>query len=146
MYDSFAGGSPVECEPTISVVSSPVYTAAYSESSNSSNCRQPSSSTNYQSTKKMKSELSDDALVSLRGHLGDRSRDVLEKQEDRFDIFGRIVAVKMRDLGTRQRILVEKLINDSLFEAELGHLTESYKVVDTSRSTRELVKSEPLEP
>ena len=43
--------------------------------------------------------------------------------EDRFDIFGKNVAVKLRDLPKQQRIICEKLINDALYAAEMGSLT-----------------------
>lgn len=48
--------------------------------------------------------------------------DTGERVEDRFDVFGRLVAIKMRGLPHEQMILAEKLINDTLHEAELGML------------------------
>ncbi|XP_041969576.1 uncharacterized protein LOC121726319 isoform X2 [Aricia agestis] len=45
-----------------------------------------------------------------------------EGYEDRFDIFGKSVAMKMRGLSSQQRLVAEKIINDTLFKAEMGIL------------------------
>lgn len=42
--------------------------------------------------------------------------------EDRFDVYGKNVAMKLRQLPNDQRMLAEKAINDVLFEAEMGTL------------------------
>ncbi|PNF42420.1 hypothetical protein B7P43_G10954 [Cryptotermes secundus] len=60
---------------------------------------------------------------------GDRLAQV--KNEDRFDFFAKNVAAKLRALGNNeQRIYAEKLINDALFEAELGSLSR-YSSINT---------------
>lgn len=46
--------------------------------------------------------------------------------EDRYDMIGRNVATKLREIPNKQRIFAEKLINDVLFEAELGSLNRNY--------------------
>lgn len=43
--------------------------------------------------------------------------------DDRFDIFGKYVAMKLRELPKQQGLIAEKIINDTLFHAELGSLT-----------------------
>ncbi|CAH1955462.1 unnamed protein product [Acanthoscelides obtectus] len=48
--------------------------------------------------------------------------------DDRFDIVGKNVAMKLRDLTNDQRRLAEKFINDVLFEAEGGTLTPHHKL------------------
>lgn len=35
--------------------------------------------------------------------------------DDRFDIFGENVVMKLRDLGKEQRILAENIMNEALF-------------------------------
>ncbi|XP_033607839.1 uncharacterized protein LOC117282419 [Cryptotermes secundus] len=50
-------------------------------------------------------------------------------QEDRFDIFGKNVAMKLQDLPMQQRLLAERIINAALFEAEMGTLTTSHKFI-----------------
>lgn len=50
------------------------------------------------------------------------------QSEDQFDIVGRNVATKLRALPKRQRIIAEKLINETLFEAELGTLNRNSKI------------------
>lgn len=42
--------------------------------------------------------------------------------EDEFDAIGRNVAAKLRNMRIDQRIIAEKLLNDILFEAQLGNL------------------------
>ncbi|KAG8267286.1 hypothetical protein J6590_054683 [Homalodisca vitripennis] len=43
-------------------------------------------------------------------------------KEDQFDVFGKHIAQKLRVLDNEQQIIAQKLINDALFEAELGSL------------------------
>jgi len=54
-------------------------------------------------------------------------------KDDRFDVFGKNVAMKLRDLSNSQRVLAEKLINDILFEAEMNNLTISHKLVQQNQ-------------
>ena len=42
--------------------------------------------------------------------------------EDEYDAIGRNVAAKLRNMRLDQRIIAEKLLNDILFEAQLGNL------------------------
>lgn len=48
-----------------------------------------------------------------------------DSSEDEHDIFGRYVAIRLRNLPKCQRIYLEKIINDAIFEAELGNLSRS---------------------
>lgn len=49
--------------------------------------------------------------------------------EDRHDAFGRSIAFKLRALSSdQQRIYAEKLINDAIFEAELGNLNRNCRI------------------
>nr|CAI5854105.1 unnamed protein product [Callosobruchus analis] len=43
-------------------------------------------------------------------------------QDDRYDLRGKSVACRIKALANRQRLIVEKRINDILFEAEMGML------------------------
>lgn len=43
-------------------------------------------------------------------------------ENDEFDAIGKNVAAKLRNMRTEQRIIAEKLLNDILFEAQLGNL------------------------
>lgn len=48
--------------------------------------------------------------------------------EDRYDLLGRSIAIKLRSIEKRQRLMAEKIINDTLFDAEMGNLsTESFR-------------------
>ncbi|XP_046402172.1 uncharacterized protein LOC124168102 [Ischnura elegans] len=58
----------------------------------------------------------DQLLVTV----GQRLKEV--KKEDQFDLYGKHVAQKLRLLIPEQRIFAQKLMNDALFEAELGSL------------------------
>lgn len=56
-------------------------------------------------------------LVTVRDHF---KKPIL--QEDRYDLMGKTIAMKMRGLEVNQRLIAEKMINDILFEAEMGTL------------------------
>lgn len=68
--------------------------------------------------------MTNDVLLSVRDHFKKPS-----PQEDRYDLMGKSIAMRIRSLEKRQRLIVEKRINDLLFEAEMGMLnvpTSSY--------------------
>ncbi|XP_046386992.1 uncharacterized protein LOC124156464 [Ischnura elegans] len=51
------------------------------------------------------------------------------KEEDEFDYVGKNVSAKLRSLPRDQRIFAEKLVNDILFEAELGNLNRGCTLI-----------------
>uniref|UniRef100_A0A2S2QRJ1 MADF domain-containing protein n=1 Tax=Sipha flava TaxID=143950 RepID=A0A2S2QRJ1_9HEMI len=51
------------------------------------------------------------------------------QQDDRFDIFGKNVAMKLRDLTKEQRIFAENIINEALFLGEMDTLTIDHKIL-----------------
>ncbi|CAK1585405.1 unnamed protein product [Parnassius mnemosyne] len=67
--------------------------------------------------------LTNDVLLTVQDHF---KRPV--QRDDRFDIFGKNVAMKLRDLPKEQRILAEGIINKALFLAELDKLTTKYRI------------------
>lgn len=76
------------------------------------------------SDEERRSEYSEGGSRDSRGDDGDDRR-----EEDQFDLFGRLVVMKMRALPREQRIIAEKLINDALFLAEMGDLTTQHTIV-----------------
>lgn len=61
-----------------------------------------------------------------------------QSQDDRYDLLGKSVACRVRALEKRQRLIVEKRINDILFEAEIGTLnmpTNNLEYTSSSSST-----------
>jgi len=64
------------------------------------------------------------AVLSL---VNDRLQDL--GKEDMFEITEKNVASKLRILTKEQRIMAEKLINDVLYEAQLGSLTRNSKLI-----------------
>lgn len=66
-------------------------------------------------------------MVSVRDHFK-RPRPIVT--EDRCDIIGKNVAMKLRALDAKQIIVAEKLINDLLFEAEIGNLTPEHAYIN----------------
>ncbi|XP_054259939.1 uncharacterized protein LOC128994012 [Macrosteles quadrilineatus] len=50
--------------------------------------------------------------------------------DDRFDAFGKTIALKLRELPNDQRRWAEKFINDVLFEAEGGNLGSNFALVN----------------
>ncbi|GBP09543.1 hypothetical protein EVAR_76553_1 [Eumeta japonica] len=63
-------------------------------------------------------DLSNEVLHSVNEHF---KRPLLK--DDRFDIFGKNIAIKLRELPKQQRLIAEKIINETLFQAEMGNLT-----------------------
>lgn len=48
--------------------------------------------------------------------------------EDRYDLFGKTIAMRLRALDKRQQLLAEKIIYDTMFEAEMGNInTQLYQ-------------------
>lgn len=52
--------------------------------------------------------------------------------EDGCDVFGKMVAIKLRDLPREQRLFAEKIITDTLFEAQFSNLTISHKLTSST--------------
>lgn len=65
--------------------------------------------------KKKVEDLTTGVLVSVRDHFQKPSH-----QDDRYDIMGKSIAMRIRALEKRQALIVEKRINDILFEAEMS--------------------------
>lgn len=76
--------------------------------------------------KKCRTAMSDDVLMTINEHFK-KPRE--QKIEDKHDVFGKNVAHKLRGLDNLQRIMAEKIINDALFEAEMGNLTHHHKLL-----------------
>ncbi|CAH1995857.1 unnamed protein product [Acanthoscelides obtectus] len=68
-------------------------------------------------------DLSTDVLQVVKEHF---KRPLLS--EDRFDIFGENVAMRLRDLPIQQMLIAEKIINDSLFQANGQLETATWRV------------------
>jgi len=64
------------------------------------------------------------AVLSL---VNDRLQDL--GKEDMFEITGKNVASNLRILTKEQRIMAKKLINDELYEAQLGSLTRNSRLI-----------------
>ncbi|KAF5289028.1 hypothetical protein FQA39_LY03907 [Lamprigera yunnana] len=82
-------------------------------------------------------ELTNDVLVSVRDHFKKPP-----PQDDRYDLMGKSIALRIRALEKRQRLIVEKKINDIIFEAEMGLMntpTNSYNLVYQSSSSKAIV-------
>jgi hypothetical protein len=62
--------------------------------------------------------------------------------EDGFDIIGKNVAEKLRNLPPQMKLFAEKVINDCLFEAELGTLNR-YSFVCTPQSQMRMQQNYP---
>ncbi|XP_021925314.1 uncharacterized protein LOC110832535 [Zootermopsis nevadensis] len=72
--------------------------------------------------KRMASDKCDSVLQTIEDHF---KKPTLK--DDRYDIFGKNVSMKLRDLtNNTQRLLAEKIINEALFLAEMVQLTLSH--------------------
>jgi len=66
-------------------------------------------------------------IYALHSVIKDRLQDL--GKEDMFEITGKNVASNLRILTKEQRIIAEKLINDVLYEAQLGTLTRNSRLI-----------------
>jgi len=70
--------------------------------------------------------ITNELLESVREHFK-RPRD---KTGDRCDVIAKNIAMKLRALDAKNLCVVEKLINDLLFEAEIEHLTPDHAYIN----------------
>lgn len=83
------------------------------------------SASKRQTKRKNNEDLTKDILQSVQDHFKRPSY-----QEDRYDTIGKTVALKLREFKNKQQqLLAEKTINETLFEAEMGNLTMSHRVM-----------------
>lgn len=80
------------------------------------------------SSRKRKMPPNDDKTMEVMTLVGKKLNSL--KADDSFDVFGKYVANKLRNLNKQQSVFSQKLINDVLFEAEMESLTRNFKVVD----------------
>lgn len=69
--------------------------------------------------------------------------------EDKFDVSGKGFANKLRDLPAERAVVTEKLINDLLFEAQMGNINRYSKVIiiqDTKPVPVTIYKPQPPPP
>jgi len=89
--------------------------------------------TNKYSSKKKRVEvekqeaLANEVLLTVKDHF---RKPVIK--EDRFDMSGKTVAMKLRDLPKDQMLFADRIINDTLFLAEMGSLTLNHRVINTA--------------
>lgn len=86
-------------------------------------------------TSKSQSDLTNSVLQSVQEHFKQP-----KLQEDRFDVFGKNIAMKLRDLPKETRVITEKFINDAIFEAEMGNLTASHKIMIPPKHNFSIIK------
>lgn len=81
-------------------------------------------------TSKRSKDKCDSVLESIEQHFKKP-----KVKEDRYDVLGKSVAVKMKDIrDNKQKLIAEKLINDALFLAEMGQLDMSHSIRSSSEN------------
>ncbi|CAH1953863.1 unnamed protein product [Acanthoscelides obtectus] len=124
---SWAGENSNNTQDTTTYINSESTTNnSESESSNHHSSRPPKPS----KSKRLDDSIANEVLVSVRDHFK------RPRTEDRCDLIGKNVAIKLRALDAKQILVAEKLINDLLFEAEIGHLTPDHAYI----SMRDVLK------
>lgn len=73
--------------------------------------------------------LTTEVMTTVRDHF---KRPVI--RDDRYDILGKSVALRLRELPSQQKIIAEKIIHDTIYEAEMGSLTIHHKVINTQNN------------
>ncbi|KAJ8932481.1 hypothetical protein NQ318_001656 [Aromia moschata] len=94
----------------------------------SSNILSRNTSRSHSSTRKRKGVPNDDGTTDIMKLVGNKLESL--QAEDAFQVFGKHVANKLRDVPSSQNAIAQKLISDVLFEAELGTLTRNFQIVD----------------
>ncbi|KAG8334640.1 hypothetical protein J6590_085956 [Homalodisca vitripennis] len=85
-------------------------------------------SRSHSSTRKRKAATNDDGTTDVMKLVGKKLESL--QTEDAFQVFGKHVANKLRDVSTSQNAIAQKLISDVLFKAELGTLTRNFQIVN----------------
>ncbi|XP_052872543.1 uncharacterized protein LOC128277965 [Anopheles cruzii] len=88
----------------------------------------PSVSRSSSTSWKRKKGTSDENTTEVMKLVG-RTLQSLENEDD-FQVFGKYVANKLRNVSGEQCIIAQKLISDVLFEAEMGSLTRKFRMVE----------------
>lgn len=65
--------------------------------------------------------------------VGDRLR--ASNTDDACNIFGKNVAAKLRTLPKETRLYTEKIINDLLFNAEMGNVNKDTRIITATNTT-----------
>lgn len=71
--------------------------------------------------------------------VSERLRNNTSSTDDAFDIFGKHIAAKLRTLPKQTKLYTEKLINDLLFEAEMGNVDGNTKIVTLANTSSNLI-------
>uniref|UniRef100_A0A182N3X9 MADF domain-containing protein n=1 Tax=Anopheles dirus TaxID=7168 RepID=A0A182N3X9_9DIPT len=71
------------------------------------------------------------AAVETKSRTNAQHRDCVE---DQFDVYGKLIAHKLRSFDKLQVTFSQRLINEILYEAEMGFLTRNSKLVDLGES------------
>lgn len=83
-----------------------------------------------------------------------KAEEVLEKvskqldieKEDQYSVIGKNIAFKLRELPNETRLVTEKIINDILFEAQMGNITRHtrFSLQDTRTNVQLFPTSTPV--
>lgn len=128
---TFNSGS-VSNDPNNLHVSSPLGSPTLSSASNLATI------TNSKRKRKSKIDQQADEVLTM---VGERLRNSTTKDDDAFDIVGKNVAAKLRILPKETRIFTEKLINDLLFEAEMGNIDRNTKIFTSANNPTNLMNT-----
>lgn len=85
--------------------------------------------------KKKRKTKSEDQAEDVFAPLVERLRSSFNK-DDQFAIFGKNVAAKLKVLPKETRLYTEKLINDLLFQAEMGNITKNTRIISLADDSR----------
>lgn len=68
------------------------------------------------------------------------------EKEDRYSVIGKNIAFKLRNLPNEAMLVTEKIINDVLFEAQMGNITKHtrFNLQDTRTNVQLFYTSTPI--
>ncbi|GLV46160.1 hypothetical protein CBL_02876 [Carabus blaptoides fortunei] len=128
-----------------SVISPPIRcmsrSSVHSDRNQSINSPSSTPATSKCSKRKRKTRVDEQADEVLT-MVGERLRNNGTDNDDAFNIFGKHVAAKLRTLPKQTKLYTEKLINDLLFEAEMGHIDRNTKIVTLANKPINLIDND----
>lgn len=68
------------------------------------------------------------------------------EKEDQYSVIGKNIAFKLRDLSNEAKLITEKIINDVLFETQMGNITRHtrFNLQDTRSNVQLFHTSTPV--
>lgn len=64
----------------------------------------------------------------------------LARKDEYFNVFSKNVTIKLRDLPKQQRLIAEKIINETLFEVEMDNLNSQHTLTSQYQNDHNYIR------